>query len=148
MRIAFLASQQQLSGIAALTWVAKDNGELDRYEGKPAVPPNCVLVKVSITRTEDISDKRQKCWGNVIVRYWADVTKSETSNKAPESALARSLAYYDTVDDIYTCLQGFYNVELDTFSRTSQAEEERRDGLVIMRFVFATSWIDLTAEEA
>jgi hypothetical protein len=147
MDIAYLATRKLLNELGTLAWIDEDTGQLDRYDTKPSVPPNSVLISINILSTEDISITRQLVKAAIVLRYWFDVVKTETSNKAPDEAVIRSLAYNDTIKAIYKKLQGYADDELDTFSRQSDVKEQRADGLTIRRMIYTTSFYDLSAEE-
>ncbi|RAV56687.1 hypothetical protein DIU36_14900 [Mucilaginibacter rubeus] len=145
MKTTFLTTRNLISQIPSITWVDKDKGQLENYDSMPPIPPNSVLITVNINRTQEIGDGRKIWFVSIIIRFYADVVKSETSNKAPDEAVERSLKYYDDVEAIYDKLQDYTDNELDTFNMQSAAEESRRDGLTIMRFVFNTSFVRLIA---
>ncbi|MBD1394274.1 hypothetical protein [Mucilaginibacter glaciei] len=147
MKIPFLTTQQLLNELNLFSWIAEDNGELDEYETKPSVPPNCALITINVISTQDISDTRQMVKVAIVIRYWYSLAKTETSNKAPVEAVMRSLAYNDVPDAVYKKLQGYADDELDTFSRQSDVKETRRDSLQVRRMTYTTSYLDLGAEE-
>ncbi|MEO7212644.1 hypothetical protein [Mucilaginibacter sp.] len=147
MKIPFLKTRALLKEITSVKYADEDTGQIDNYDTKPSIPPNSVLITINLLNTQDISETRQLCRVAVVMRFWYDPVKQETSSLAPDAAVTRSLAHNDTIDAIYKKFQGYFDDEIDTFSRQSDVKETRRDTLCIRKMVYTTSYIDLTAEE-
>ncbi|MEZ2337677.1 hypothetical protein AB6735_18670 [Mucilaginibacter sp. RCC_168] len=145
MRTAFLATQSRLNELTSIPYIDQDYGDLD-FSDQPPFPQGSILIKVAILKSVDIDEdgSRQMCTANVIVRYWIDKQRLDTSNIAPDDMRTRSLDYYDITEAIHNKLQGFSTEEIDRFSRESQVLEDRRDNKMVMRYVYRTSFIQVT----
>jgi hypothetical protein len=135
-----LAIYNQLKKIR---WVDMDKGQLEFYDTRPAVPFPCALVKVEISKTEDMGNGIQRCYGRVIVRLAFNYV-GETSNLTPEATRLQSLDYFDLVEAVYLGMQG-KAVGKGKFDRQSAVEENRPDGLKVIAVPFAASWLDTSA---
>lgn len=147
MKTIFLTLRTALMEIPALSWVDKDKGQIDKYAERPPVSFPCALIKISLTGCEDLGGGIQHCKAACTVRLAFDFT-GETSNVTPDEALESSLAYFDLAEAVYKKLQGFSTEELGIFSRRSQTEDKRTDGLLVLNIPFETEFDDYTAEEA
>jgi hypothetical protein len=134
-----------LTGIDGVAWVDKDNKQLDIFDTKPAVPFPCILIRVSIPLTETAGPGIQVCTGQVIIRIASDLSVSETSSKAPQAALDRSLAYFNLVDAVYNKLQGYADNYIQNLERVSSMEEDRRDGLTVVKTSFSVIFEETVA---
>lgn len=146
MKTIFLTLRTALMEIPALSWVDKDKGQIDKYAERPAVAFPCALIKISLTSCEDLGGGIQHCKAACTVRLAFDFP-GETSNTTPEDALQSSLAYFDLAEAVYKKLQGFSTDELSNFSRRSQMEDNRTDGLLVLNIPFDTEFDDYTAEK-
>lgn len=142
MKETFLTVQQLLSSIASISWVDKDKGQLDRYDGKPPIPDKTALIKVSINSTQQVSDTSQLCRVTITIRLYFDLQVSETSHKAPDEARMRSLEYFDVEKEVFNKLQGYSDEHLDTIKRQSSVEEDRRDGLTVCKMMYTSSYYE------
>jgi hypothetical protein len=145
MKIIFKKTSGIIKNLNAFKWIDKDNRQLDEYEGKPSVPFPCALIKVSLPKCESIGGGRQMCTAQITVRLGFNLVRSETSTKAPDEALEKSLKYLDDVEAVYIALQGYTDSEVEIYDRVTQTEEERQDGLTVVKMIFTTSFIDMSA---
>ena len=126
-----------------LRWVDMDKGQLEFYETRPAVAFPCALIKVEITKTENLGNNVQRCFGRGTIRIAFDYV-GETSAKTPEALRQQSLEYFELLKGVYLAIQGKIG-GTGKFDRQSAAEENRPDGLKVLNMPFTTVWIDKSA---
>jgi hypothetical protein len=144
MKIIFKTTVGLLSSIPGVRWTDKDKKQIDIYDTKPAVPFPCNLIKVAILSADTVTTEQQRCTGSIVVRTASDLSVSETSDKAPDTAVERSLSYYDIVDAVYDKLQGFTDDQIESIDMKSCVEEERRDGLTVVKTTFEVVFMKYT----
>lgn len=144
MKTIYLAIMAQLqTAVPAIKWIDLDTGQLDS-QARPAVAFPCALIGISIVPKRNLTDTIQDCAANITVRL-AWETTGPTSNITPDAELAKSMAIYDTIADVYKALQGFGNMNFDSLTRRKQDREKSRHGLFQYRFDFSTEFEDDTA---
>jgi len=135
-----LAIYNQLKKIR---WVDMDKGQLEFYETRPAVAFPCALIKVEITKTENLGQNVQRCYGKGTIRLAFDYV-GETSAKTPQALRQQSLEYFESLKAVYLAIQGKVG-GAGKFDRQSATEENRGDGLKVLNVPFTTLWIDKSA---
>lgn len=126
-------------GIQEFRWVDFDTGQLEIQPRPPLVFP-CCLVDIAYPKCDDKEDKDQLVNANITLRI-AYEPQGNTHNNSPVRTSA--LKYVDTVEKVHTLLQGWHNSgAFSTLSRTSAYREKRRDGLVVYRIVYKTTFVD------
>ena len=123
-----------------------DRGQLDivwAESSRPAVAYPCVLLRLSVSRREDLTPTLQECTATLTVTYATDRVQ-ETADHVPEERRMAGLAPYDEADEIYGALQGW---DADgTFAPLSRVREESvrlHDGIFAERFTFETEYRDV-----
>ncbi|RQO78099.1 hypothetical protein DBR40_09115 [Pedobacter sp. KBW01] len=127
-----------------IKWIDKDKGQLEFYEVRPAVAFPCALIKVEITRTENLGRNVQRCHGRVTIRLAFDYVGG-TSAATPAGTRQQSLDYFDLAQAVYLTIQGKTG-GAGKFDRQSATEEPRPDGLTILNIPFTTVWLDESAK--
>lgn len=137
-----LAIYNQLKKIR---WADMDKGQLEFYETRPAVAFPCALIKVEISKTENLGNNIQRCYGRGTIRLAFDYV-GETSAKTPEALRLQSLEYFELLKAVYLAVQGKTG-GTGKFDRVSAVEENRPDGLKVLNMPFTTVWLDKSAAE-
>lgn len=137
MKEVFKIIMALLKDINGVKFTDKDKRQIDDYDTKPNVPFPCNLIKFSIQSAETIAKGQQLCTASLIVRTASDLSVSETSDKAPQEAVDRSLAHYDIVDTVYDILQSYTDDQIESIDMTSCFDEERKDNLTVVKTTFS-----------
>lgn len=128
---------EQLRSIAAIKWIDLDSGQLDRDNPELRFP--CSLVRFESSNKDiDEAGSQDKAF-TLTLRTAFDAVGSRTAVDTPESILNRSLAYFDSVSDIYNLLQGVDINNYTAFECIYEGQEQRSDGLVVFKQIFKTS---------
>lgn len=133
-----------IATVPAILWTDLDKGQIDNYQIRPALPFPSALLKINVTRTEDIGGGLQRCFCSCNVRLVFDY-EGDTNNHVPSDALVNSLNYYDTTADIYKAIHYKGDDMIGKFLRRSQKQEDRSDGLTVMNIAFDTIFMDKSA---
>lgn len=144
MKTIYTKLLELLATVPAIRWVDLDKGQLEFYQSRPAVAFPCALIKVEITRTQNMGANIQQCDGRGVIRLAFDYT-GETNAATLAATRNESLMYFDVLQDVYLAVQG-KNGGNGFFNREAVTEENRADGLKVMVIPFTTSWIDKTAK--
>jgi hypothetical protein len=144
MKFLFKSIQDRLkSEVPELRWIDMDKGQLDYFERPPVSFP-CALISVQLPRTVDLGAKKQKCDALIVIRLGFDFS-GNTSHVTPETALEKSLEYFDLVEKVYEALQGYQESTYNNLSRQSLREEKRPDMIKVVNIPFITSFVDFRA---
>lgn len=145
MKTIYTAVMTKLTEVSELKWIDLDTGQLDERERAPVSFP-CAIILIEIPGCKSLSDKTQDCKATITVRLAWSNTPIRTSSKAPEAVRNDNLEVYDTISNVYACLQGFDTTSFNALSRTSQGKENRSDGLFVYKIVFECEFEDNSAE--
>lgn len=147
MKAIFLKVTEKLKTIEALRWIDGDEGQLDYYETRPPVSFPCALVDVELTDCQDQGETIQLVTARVTLRL-AFEPLGQTNAAAPVSVQSKALEKWDTVDAVFSALQGWSDSEVAEFSRRSQTTEKRDDNIRVIRQVWETNFLeDVSTEE-
>ncbi len=141
MKPLFSALTEQLSELDMFRYIDMDKGQLDRPALRPALAFPCALVKQSFTFEE---------WGNgvknrsatVRIRIAFDIPADRTSTAAPDEARAASLSYIDKAEQVFNAFRYFETEDYEPFEAVEFLQEDRSDGLVVMRISYRTNRLD------
>ena len=126
-----------LKTVSEIKWTDLDYGQLDNANMGVKYP--CALIFLTAGNKDfDESGSQEKAW-TIRLRLAWDGMGNRTSGDAPETILARSLAWTDTAQKVYDLFQGNGLGDYDAFECTSEGMEERSDGIVVYRYIFNTS---------
>lgn len=142
MKQLFLAISAQILTVAPIKWIDMDKGQTDNSDLRPGLKYPAALIKISFPNPEELGGGNQQVKANIQVRLVFDAINSRTATGTPDTALNRSLEYLTTTDTVYLALQAFENENYERFIRTSQEQETRSDGLVVIRLTFTTEFGD------
>jgi hypothetical protein len=139
MKTLFLAISDRLkTQIEALKWIDLDTGQLEHYEGRPAVLFPCALIDIEYPNCEDLDSLSQKVDATITLRL-AFEPKGETNTAAPDLTRTRALTILDTVEAIHDALQGYTENEFSELSRANLKIEKREDPLKVYNLIYTTT---------
>ena len=141
MKTLFLAVTEQLQSIDKLRHIDMDKGQLEAT-GRPALAFPCALVKVGYPSFENLGGELKTATGSVRIRIAFDNAAQRTSPDTNETARNTSLQYLDTAAEVFDAFRNFETAEYSAFEASEFVQEDRRDGLVVMRMSFRTYRID------
>lgn len=130
---------EKLKTIPALRWIDSDEGQLDYYETRPAVAFPCCLIDMELPQCDDQGGAAQLITARVTLRL-AFEPLGQTNTAAPVSVQNKALEKWDTVDAVFSLLQGWGDAEVSPFSRISQTTEKRDDNIRVIRQVWETTF--------
>jgi len=142
MKQLFLAVSAQLATVPALKWIDMDKGQTDNAELRVALKFPSALIKISFPNPEELGGGNQQVKATVQIRLVFDSVNARTSKNTPDTPLNRSLEYLSTADEVYMALQAYETPTYERFIRTSQEQENRSDGMAIVRLIFTTEFGD------
>lgn len=142
MKTLFLAVTAQLQAMDMFRTIDLDKGQLDGSEMRAPVAFPCALVKSSFS-FEDYGGGVKNRIGNVRIRIAFEQPTDRTATAVPEEARALSLAYIDKAEAVFETFRKFETNEYAAFEVREFVQEDRKDGLVVMRMSFATNRFDV-----
>lgn len=145
MKTIYNAIMNKLTEVSKLKWIDLDRGQLEEQDRASIAFPGAIIL-IEIPGCKSLTDKIQDCKAVITVRLAWNITPARTSSKAPDAARNSSLEIYDTISEVYACLQGFETQNFNALSRTSQGKESRSDGLFVYKIVFECEFEDNSAE--
>ncbi|MDD3895254.1 MAG: hypothetical protein PHU36_09610 [Syntrophomonadaceae bacterium] len=101
----------------------------------------CALVDVELTDCQDQGETIQLVTARVTLRL-AFEPLGQTNAAAPVSVQSKALEKWDTVDAVFSALQGWSDSEVAEFSRRSQTTEKRDDNIRVIRQVWETNFLE------
>lgn len=128
--------------VPELKWIDLDKGQMNFL--KPPVVFPCALINIQIPRAENMNSKKQACEAAVMIRVCFDFT-GHTHSATPDLERAKSLAYFDIKEKVYTTLQGWGTADMNALSRVNEFEEPRPDAYKVTNITFKTAYHDFTA---
>ncbi len=142
MKKLFITISERLkSEVPELRWIDADYGQTDNYEYRAKVSFPAVLISVGI-KPEEQGGGSQLQNANIELKLLFNPATLRTEAHTADEIREQALQYYDTADKVYLALQGFQTDDYNTFECTSQLQENRSDGLLIVRLSFNTSFWD------
>lgn len=132
------------NSVPELKWIDADYGQTDNAELRAALAFPTVLIRIVITPDEQGGGGQYKKAG-VTVRAVFNPSGMRTSANAPAAARETALSYINIADKIYLALQGAEIGEYTAPECTYQEQENRTDGLLVVRFTFEISFWDFRA---
>ena len=145
MKKVFLDITEKLDNIQTLQWIDEDKGQLN-FERPPVLFP-CALVDIQLPKTDNLNARMQRCDMLITVRVAFDFS-GNTSKGTPEAARAKSLEYYDIVEEVYKALQGYATPNFNPLERKSFYQEKRPDGYKVVAIPFTSEFRDTSAVPA
>ena len=142
MKQLFLAVSAQLATVPAIKWIDMEKGQTDNAELRVALKFPSALIKISFPNAEELGGGNQQVKATVQIRLVFDAVNARTSKNTPDTPLNRSLEYLTIADEVYMALQAYETPTYERFIRTSQEQENRSDGLAIVRLTFSTEFGD------
>ena len=140
MKQTFLIAQEQLATLAMFPYIARDRGQIDKYEGRPAVKFPCALISISQPKRKNLSPITQDRQLTVTIRA-AFLRLHDDSSISTANERNRALEYYEAVESIDDLLQGFRNDYFAAPWECTACIDEQRPDMDIVKFVFTTKLI-------
>ncbi|RYF26584.1 MAG: hypothetical protein EOO42_01075 [Flavobacteriales bacterium] len=140
----FTKLKELIATVPAIKWVDLDKGQIDHYEFRPALPFPSALLRINVTRTDDLGGGVQRCWLSCNVRLVFDYS-GDTNNHVPASALTHSLEFFNITEAVFKAIHYKGNAEIGKFMRKGQTQEQRTDGLTVINLPFETIYTDKSA---
>ena len=126
--------------VPAFRWIDFDDGTLDMQTERPSLAFPACLMDISYPDTEDETGTEQLVNATISLRV-AFQPQGATNNHSAVRDTA--LAIFDTIAALHTALQGWNDTGLfSKLSRASGIRERRRDGLIVYRIVYRTTFIE------
>lgn len=141
MKALYLKALELLKEVPAIKYADLDKGQLEDYENRPSLQFPCVLIKIEYPRCDTIVGKKQKVQVRLTLRVAFNYI-GRTGSNVPTLVMDQSLAYLDTMQDLYDKFQDYYGEGFSKFSRVNLQEEKRNDGLKVMSLPFSTTFVD------
>lgn len=146
---AILTEVGELLDTEALRWFDWDKGQLkkkgdnDRY----TVAFPCMLIRIGITSTEDVTDTVQDCKANITITLAFDpLSMGRTASSTPVEIRTQGLEPYNTIAGVHRNLQGFTDGHFNPLTRKTAGELTHPD-LFVYQIVYRTEFEDSTAEK-
>jgi hypothetical protein len=128
------------AAVPAFRWIDFDDGAIDIQAERPALAFPACLLDISYPDTEDESGTEQLVNAAITLRV-AFQPAGATNNHSP--VRENALANFDTIAALHTALQGWNDTGLfSKLSRHSALRERRRDGLIVYRITYRTTFIE------
>jgi hypothetical protein len=124
--------------VTDLRWIDLDTGQLEHYEGRPAVAFPCALLDIEYPQCEDLDTTSQHVNVSITIRL-AFEPMGETNSAAPSPTRTRALSILDTVEALHDALQGWGTTEFSELSRASVRTEKRDDPLKVYNLIYTTT---------
>lgn len=134
-------SNQLKNKVPELRWIDADYGQADNYEYRASVAFPAALISIGI-RAEEQGSGSQLQNASIELKLLFNPATLRTEAHTPDEVREQALQYYDIADKVYLALQGFQTNDYNAFECTSQLQESRNDGLLIIRLSFNTSFWD------
>lgn len=144
MKAIYLKIKGLLQEVTSLKEIDLDYGQLET--DKPAVKFPCALINIAYPKTEDLTGKTQRVSCVVSIRLGFNIANENTSSMFSDEKTNAALSYFDTVNDVYKKLQGYFDDDIEELSRTKMLQEKRNDALKVTLMPFETEFDDLSAE--
>ncbi len=126
--------------VPAFRWIDFDEGIIDNLNERPGIALPACLVDITYPVTEDETGTEQLVNASITCRL-VFKPAGATNNHSP--VRTEGLALFDTIAALHTALQGWQDADLfSPLSRSSGYREKRRDGLIVYRIVYKTTFIE------
>lgn len=148
MKQLFLLIASRLKTVPGIKWIDLDKGQLNNYEVRPPMAFPGVLVRIDYVQATNQNSTVQQVTVRITLRIVWDFHGHTDSTMHPDQ-LAKNLEYFDFVENVYLAFQGYRDnsVIRSPFSRVSQVEETRPDGLKAVALTLSTIVLDASASE-
>jgi len=124
--------------VTDLQYIGWDFGQLEQEN--PPVKYPCALFSIAYVNCKDSVDGEQRVKAVITVRIAFNTTMDRTSSNFSEQAADIALSCLDTVEEVYTKLQSYWDDEVEQLSRVSQTQERRNDKLTVIAMPFETEF--------
>lgn len=134
---------------STICWIDWDKGQLKKKDDNNRYPVAypCMLVRIGITSTTDVTDTIQDCKANITITLAFDPQSyGRTAVNAPEEVRAQGLEPYDVIAKVQQKLQGFTDGHFNPLSRKTASELTHPD-LFVYQIVYGTEFEDSTADK-
>lgn len=137
--------------VPAIKHIDFDAGQLEMI-AQELIPPvqfPCVLIDIDYPKCEDQNEDASIQLVNPVVniKLGFQVQKS-TDSQSPTATRNAGLAFLDTIEAVYTALQGYSTNTLSALNRRRQYSDKlfNGSGLKVYNIEFETSMLDESAE--
>jgi hypothetical protein len=141
MKELYLAVSNKLAGLEIFRSVDLDKGQLENGGLRPSVAFPCALIKIGLSFDEYGGGIKNRN-ASVRVRLAFDQPTSRTAVGVGEEARAASLEYIEKAEEVFEALRAFEPDDYTGFEISEFIQEDRSDGLVVMRLTFRTNRLD------
>lgn len=143
MKKLFLYLREKLQSIESINWVDLDKGQLNGFEGRPAIDFPAALIRIEYPRTVKVTRQEQQAAVLITISIVYDCM-DDTDSNTPEGILNRSLEFYDINDSVHKALQGQIDnsVMRSPLERTSLRDIVRMDKLKVFSMTYSTNILD------
>jgi len=141
MKELYLAVSEALSGLEIFRSIDLDKGQLENAGLRPSVAFPCALIKTGFS-FEEYGGGIKNRDATVRVRLAFDQPTSRTAVGVDQAAREASLEYIEKAETVFEALRAFQPGEYTGFEISEFNQEDRSDGLVVMRMVFRTNRLD------
>lgn len=138
MRKTFEAAFDLLQTIPEIAYIAKDCGQIDNYETRPAVKFPAALIKVNSPRRSNLHPFTQRIEHRITIRL-AFEKMNDLDSISSVNQKNKALEFYDTLQAFENKFQG-HQMQLSTWECIATIDEDRTDYEVI-RYEFSTEVI-------
>lgn len=128
-----------IADVPELFWVDLQKGQMN-YARPPILFP-AALLKLQITKAQNLNTTKQKCDALITVDLCFDFT-GNTDATTPITARNESLKYMDVKEKVFATLQGFKTANMNPLERVNEYETPRPDGYKVTSMTFTTSFLD------
>lgn len=139
MKQTFIITTAKLQDLTWLKMIDRDRGQLDHYEGKPAVLFPCALVSISMPKRKNWSEQKQLRGLSINIRVAFERLYDSSTLNSSETNRLKALEYYDKVEEVDELLQGFRDSYFNGAWECVATIDEGRPDYDIVRFTFNTS---------
>lgn len=138
MKSTFLITQQKLAELNWLKFTDRDKGQLEAYEGKPAVLFPCALISVSMPKRNNLTKVKQMRTVSITIRLGFEKLY-DSSSLNNETNRLKAVDYYDKIEEVDELLQGFANGHFASAWQCTATVDEQRPDFDIVRFTFTST---------
>lgn len=140
MKETFVITQDELTAMDIFPYIARDRGQIDKYEVRPAVKFPCALISISQPKRKNLSSVTQDRQITITIRV-AFQRLQDDSNISTQNERNKALEYYNIVQSIDERFQGFRNAYFAAPWECTACVDEQRPDMDIVRFTFSTKLV-------
>lgn len=140
MKTTYLKITAKLKEANFIKMIARDRGQIDKYEGKPQVIFPCALISISLPKRKNLDRFTQNKTCTITIRL-AFERLYDDSNLNSETNQLKALEYYDRIEQVDGLFQGFTDPHFSSPWECTATIDEQRPDYDIVRFTYVTNFI-------